>query len=88
VLLIGLYVSACMWVPGIVSMYMCISHVALLIQHGTHLHHLVTSFVAPWFSPHFLILSHNWCNFWKMLLNIKCVCSFSLQLLSKTFPIP
>jgi hypothetical protein len=34
-------------------------HVALLIQHATHMHHTVMSFVAPWSPTHFSELSHK-----------------------------
>jgi hypothetical protein len=49
--------------------------------------HILTSFVAPLAPSHFSTLSRNWWDFRKKVLNLKCVFLFSLQLLSKTFPI-
>ena len=62
-------------------------HVALLIQHATRVRHIVTSYVASRSPPYFSELCHKRCNFRKKLRNIKCVFSFSPQVLSKIFPI-
>jgi hypothetical protein len=63
-------------------------HVALIIQHAKRIRHIVTSFVASSSPPYYSALSHKWCDFRKKkLLNVKCVLQFSLQHLSKTFPI-
>jgi hypothetical protein len=49
-------------------------HVALLIQHGRRMRHIVTSFVAPLARPYFSTKSHKRCDFRKKtVLNIKCV---------------
>ena len=69
-----------------VSVGACV-HVSLLIQHAKRMRHIVTSSVAPRSPLHFSTLSHKLCDFRKKLLNIKCVFSFSVQLLFKTFPI-
>jgi hypothetical protein len=39
--------------------------VALLIQHGTRMGRIVTSFVAPLAPPYFSTLSHKRHDFWK-----------------------
>jgi hypothetical protein len=49
---------------GYVHVHACM-HVALLIQHATHMRHTVTSFVAPLAPPYFLTLFHKWNNFRK-----------------------
>jgi hypothetical protein len=54
-------------------------HVALLIQHTTHMHHTVTSFVAPQSPPNFLTSSHKRSDFWKKVSEHKmCVLIFSI----------
>jgi hypothetical protein len=57
-------------------MGMCM-HVTLLIQHVTHMHHIVMSFVAPLGPPYFSTLSHKWHDSRKKLWNIKRVFIFS-----------
>jgi hypothetical protein len=59
------------------------AHVALLIQHATCSHIAICSVSgSTTFSD---IISHTARFFGKMLLNIKCVFWFSLQLFSRTF---
>ena len=72
-LLVCVRMRTCMWVPGAWAYTCAYEHVALLIQHTTSMRHTVTSFVAPQSAPHFSILSHKRCDFWKKLLNIKSV---------------
>ena len=79
-------VRACGY-PGAWGCACAYVRVDMLIQHATRMRHVVMSFVAPLAPPHFSELSHKQCNFRKKILNIKCVFLFSLQLLSKTFPI-
>jgi hypothetical protein len=54
-------------------------HIELLIQHGTRMRHIVTSFVAPRSPLYFSTLSHKWCEFLKKLLSTKCVLIFSTK---------
>jgi len=58
--------------------------VALIIQHGMRMRHIVICIL-----PDSTILSHKGMIFagGGGLLNTKCVVSFPLQLLSETFPI-
>ena len=71
----GAWVSACAYV-----------HIALLFQHATRMRHVVTSFVARLSPIYFSTLAHKrYDSRKKKLLNVKCVFSFSIQLLSKTF---
>jgi hypothetical protein len=56
------------------------AHVALLIQHRTHMWHTVLSLWTPWLQ-HYLIHGKV---FGKTLLNPKCI-FWSLQLSSETF---
>ena len=50
---------------------------ALLIQHGTCIRHIVTSFVAPLAPPHFSTLSHKQHELWKKGIKYKiCVLIF------------
>jgi hypothetical protein len=59
--------------------------VALSIQHAMRMHHFVI-FVLPRCSIFFHIqVAHKRFDFIQMILNIECVLSFSLQLLSETF---
>jgi hypothetical protein len=51
-----LCVHTCVRVPKRVCVCM---HVALLIQHATCMHHILTSFVAPLAPPYFLTLSQK-----------------------------
>ena len=52
-------------------------HVALLIQHATRLHHIVTSFVAPLAPPYISTLSHKRHDFWRIVIEHKmCVLIF------------
>jgi hypothetical protein len=80
--------GACVWVPGRVGVCLRISALSFLIQHVTRMRHIVKLFVATRSPPHFfrnyLI---NGAIFGKELLNIKCLFSYSLQHLSRTFPI-
>jgi hypothetical protein len=51
--------------------------VALLIQHATHMRHIVTSFVAPLAPPCFSTLSHKRRDFRKKVIEHKmCVLIF------------
>jgi hypothetical protein len=62
----------------------CVS-VALVIQHAKRMRRIILYLWPVWLYhifPHYLI---NGTIFGKMLLNIKCVFWFSLQLLSETF---
>jgi hypothetical protein len=78
--------SACVGMPGRVDVCMSMrARVALYIQHVTRVRHTVLSFVAPVAPPYILIYLVNNTIFEKKLLNIKCVFSFSLQLLFETF---
>ena len=86
---IGLCVHACAYVRacGYVGewAYACAYvHMALLIKHAALMRHIVTSFVGLRSPLHFSTLPHERYDFRKKLWNIKCVFSFSLQLLSKT----
>jgi hypothetical protein len=63
----------------------CVS-VALVIQHAKRMRRIILSSVARLAVPYFSTLSHKRHDFRKkMLLNIKCVFWFSVQLLSETF---
>jgi hypothetical protein len=56
-------------------------HVALLIQHATHMHHIVTSFVAPLAPPYFSTLCckrHNFRKKKKVVEHKMCVLTFSV----------
>jgi hypothetical protein len=92
-------VRACLRVGVWMRICACF-HLALFIQHSTRVRHIVTSFAAPQAQPNFSTLfffifilfyfyfRHYFTNgaiFGKMLLNIKWVFWFSLQILSKTF---
>ena len=58
---------ACVWTPGRVGV--CV-YVALLIQHATHVRHIVTSSVAPRAPQYFSTFPHKWHNFREKLLKI------------------
>ena len=73
VLLIGLCVRACGHLGAWACAYV---YVALLIQHATHMHHTVMSFVAHQSLPHFSTLSHKWCNFQKQVIKHKMCFDF------------
>jgi len=62
----------------------CVS-VALVIQHAKCMYPIILSSVACLAVPYFYIYLTNSTIIGKKLLNIKCVFSFSLQILSKTF---
>jgi hypothetical protein len=52
--------------------------VALLIQHPTHVHHVVMSFVVPDAPPYFSTLSDVWRDCWEKVIEHKmCVFVFS-----------
>jgi hypothetical protein len=68
----GFKTCACVC-PGACSCTCVCVHIALLIQHATRMHHIVTSFVAPVAPPNLSTLSHKRHDFRKKLLNIKCV---------------
>ena len=58
---------------------------ALVIQHAKRMRcSMLSSVVCP-AVPSFSTLSHKQHDFRKMLLNIKCVFGFSVQLLSETY---
>ena len=59
--------------------------VALVIQHATHICHIILSSMPCLALQLFSTLSHKWHNFWKKLLNIKHVLHFSLPLFSEKF---
>ena len=60
--------------------------VALVIQHAKRIHCTILSSVARLAVPRFSTLSQKRRDFRKkLLLNIKCVFRFSLQLLPETF---
>jgi hypothetical protein len=61
------------------------ARIALLIQHATCMHHIVTSFLTPMAPPYFSTLSHKWHNFREKRLNIKYVFLFFLEIVCKTF---
>jgi hypothetical protein len=46
-------------------------HVAMLTQHSTRIHHIVTSFVNHLAPQHFSTLSHKWRNFWETVVQRK-----------------
>jgi len=56
--------------------------VALVIQHAKRMRRTILSSLACLTVPYFSTLSHKRHDFWKMLLNTKCLFWFSLQLLS------
>jgi hypothetical protein len=53
-----------------VSVHGCV-HVALLIQHETRMHHIVTSFVAPLAQAYFSTVSHKRYDFWNKVIGHK-----------------
>ena len=62
------------------------TRLALLIQHARRMHHIILPSVASLAAPYFSALPIKRHDFRKkMLLNIKCVFWFSLQLLFETF---
>jgi hypothetical protein len=79
ILLIRLFVNACACMlscgyPGACACACLYVHVALLIQHATHMRHIETSFVVPRFTPKFSTVPHKRCDFReKKPLNIKYV---------------
>jgi hypothetical protein len=77
-------VCACKYPGAWACAYM---HLVLWIQQATCMCHIVMSFVAPRSPPHFSTYLINGVIFLKNLLNKQRVFSFSLQLLSKIFPI-
>jgi hypothetical protein len=66
-----------------ITYFECVS-AALVIQHAKRMRLIIICVLSgsPMFSSHYLT---NGTIFGKTLLNIKCVFSFSLQLLSETF---
>ena len=80
-----IFVCVCMhlYACGCLGICACV-HVALPIEHSTHVPHIVTSLVATLTLPHFLTLSHKRCDYRKKVIQHKCVL-ISVQLLSKTF---
>ena len=61
------------------------TRVALLIQHATHMRHIVTSFVAPLAPSHFSTLSHKRHDFPKKKVTEykMCVLIFSTTFIQK-----
>jgi hypothetical protein len=59
--------------------------VVSVIQHAKRMRRIILPSVACLAVPYFYTLSHKRHDFWKKLLNIKCVFWFSVQLLSETF---
>ena len=71
--------------PGECSCACAYVHVALLIQHATHMRHTVTSFVSPLAPSYFSTLTHKGHDFLKNVIDHKiCVLIFSTNL-SKIF---
>ena len=62
----------------------CVS-VAEFIQHAMCISRIVLSSVVCLAVPYFSTLSHKQRDFRKVLLNIKCVLRFTLQLFYETF---
>ena len=61
-------------------------HVAVLIQHGTRMRHIVTSFVAPRSLLYFRALSHKRCDFRKNVIKHKMCFGFLYNLDLNRFP--
>jgi hypothetical protein len=59
--------------------------VVLAIRHGKRMRHITLSSVACPTLPYFATLFHKRHDFWRNVLNIKCVSWFSLKRLSETF---
>ena len=76
-------VCACVCLGEWASACACV-HVALLIQHASHMRHIVTSVVAPLAPSYISTYLINGTIFEKQLLNIKFLFLFSLKLLCKT----
>jgi hypothetical protein len=67
--------------PGECSCACAYVHVALLIQHATHMRHIVISFVSSLAPPYFSTLSHKGHDFLKNVIDHKiCVLIFSTNL--------
>jgi hypothetical protein len=77
-------VWVCVWVGGWPGTWACAcARIALLIQHAKLYARIMTSLV--WLHHIFRHYHINGAIFGKMLLNIKCVFWFSVQLLFETF---
>jgi hypothetical protein len=61
--------------------------VALVIQHAKRMRRIILPSVVSLVPPYFSTLSHTGTIFVKILLNIKLVSWFSLQMLSKIFSV-
>jgi hypothetical protein len=63
----------------------CVSAVVVVILHEKCMYRSILSSVTCLAGPYFSTMFHIWCNFLKMLLNMKCVFWCSLQVLFATF---
>jgi hypothetical protein len=68
------------WKSNTYYIFVCVCacahvHVALLMQHATLMHNIVTSFVTPRSLPHFSTLSHKRCDYRTKVTEDK-MCAF------------
>ena len=80
-----LFICVCVCLCACPGAWAC-ACVALHIQHATRMRCIVLFFVACLAPPRFLTLSQKRYESRKKLVNIKCVFSFSLQLVCNNFP--